>query len=115
MLIEGIKTDIEFLREHTLQPRWFKRAKVLILLVSILLVYFIFGFYKTVVWISIFLVFGVIVHLTYRINTHAYTRSWMDFEVGEVDGKRTYGRLGLFYYSFVVLIFLIATAVILLF
>ena len=114
MIGKEIKKDIEFLKKHTLQPKWWKITKVFVLLGSLVLIYFIFGIIKTIIWISIILMLGTIVHFTYRIKTHTYTKSWMDFKVKEVEGKRTYGRIGFFYYSLIVFIFLIATVVILL-
>jgi hypothetical protein len=114
MLIEDIKIDIQFLKGHTLQPTWWKIVKVFVLVGGFVIVYSIFGVSKTIIWISLILVFGGIVHLTYRIKTHTYTKSWMDFKVNEVEGKRTYGRIGLFYYSLVAFMFLTATVVILL-
>jgi hypothetical protein len=112
MIIEEIKKDINFLREHTLQPKWWKIVKVFILVGGFLLVYFIFGVSKAIIWISFVLVFSGIVHITYRIKTQVYKKSWLDFKVTAVDGKRTYKRIGLVYYSLVVLIFFTATVVI---
>ena len=114
MIGKEIKKDIEFLKKHTLQPKWWKITKVFVLLGSLVLIYFIFGIIKTIIWISIIIVLATIVHFTYRIKTHTYTKSWMDFKVKEVEGRRTFERIGLFYYSLVVFIFLIATVVILL-
>jgi hypothetical protein len=109
MVIEGAKTDINFLRDHTLQPKWWKILKVFVLLGIISAVYLIFGYVKTIIWFSIFVGLSLIMHLTYRIKTQTYTRTWMDFKVEEVDGKLVYGRIGSMYYTLVVLIFLIAT------
>ncbi|GAH33647.1 unnamed protein product, partial [marine sediment metagenome] len=53
-------------------------------------------------------------HFIYRIKTHIYTKSWMDFKVIEKEGKLTYGRIGFLYYTLVVIIFSIATMTILL-
>jgi hypothetical protein len=75
----------------------------------LLVLFFILGFMKTIIWFSVFLVLGVIVHFMYRIKTDRYTRSWMDFKVKEVEGKRVYERIGFLYYSLVLIIFLLST------
>jgi hypothetical protein len=76
--------------------------------------FYIFGILKTIIWFSIVLILGAIIHFIYRIKTHTYTKSWMDFKVIEKEGKLTYGRISFFYYTLVVIIFLIATITILL-
>jgi hypothetical protein len=114
MIKQEIKKDIAFLKKHTLQPTWWKIAKVFILLVSITIIWIIFGILKTIIWFSIIIILGLIVHFTYRIKTHTYKKSWMDFKVKETDGELTYERIGLLYYSLVVCLFLIATVTIIL-
>jgi cytochrome c biogenesis factor len=76
--------------------------------------FYIFGILKTIIWFSIVLILGAIIHFIYRIKTHTYTKSWMDFKVIEKEGKLTYGRISFLYYTLVVIIFLIATITILL-
>jgi hypothetical protein len=114
MIIKEIKNDINFLKKHTLQPAWWKITKIFVLLGSLIIIFFIFGILKTIIWFSIVLILGVIIHFVYRIKTHTYTKSWMDFKVIEKEGKLTYGRIGFFYYTLVVIMFLIATITILL-
>jgi hypothetical protein len=111
---QEIKKDIDFLRKHTLQPAWWKIAKIFILVGGILTIWKIFGILKTIIWFSIILVLGSIVHFMYRIKTKTYQKIWMDFNVKEIDGKLTYGRIGMLYYSLVILIFFIATITIIL-
>jgi hypothetical protein len=113
MVSKEINKDIEFLKKHTLQPTWWKKVKVFLLIASLIVIYSIFGFIKAIIWISLIMVCAAILHFTYRIKTDTYTKSWMDFKVKEIDGKQTYERIGLFYYSLVMLIFLTATVVIL--
>jgi hypothetical protein len=110
---DKLKEDIEFLKGHTLQPKWWKTAKIFLLPACILSIYFTLGIVKAVIWIAIVIVLAIIVHFTYRIKTRFYTHSWMDFKTKEIDGIRTYGRIGFLYYSLVVLIFAAATAAIL--
>jgi len=114
MITEEIKRDMNFIKKHTLQPAWWKITKIFLLLGSIIIIFYIFGLAKTMIWVSIFLILTLIVHFTYRIKTHTYTKSWMDFKVTEKEGKLTYGRIGFFYYTLVAIIFLIATISILL-
>jgi hypothetical protein len=114
MIIKEIKNDINFLKKHTLQPAWWKVTKIFVLLGSLIIIFYIFGILKTIIWFSIVLILGAIIHFIYRIKTHTYTKSWMDFKVIEKEGKLTYGRIGFFYYTLVVIIFLIATITILL-
>jgi hypothetical protein len=110
---DNLKEDIEFLKGHTLQPEWWKAAKIFLLLACLLSIYFTLGIVKAIIWIAIVIVSATMVHFTYRIKTRFYTRSWMDFKTKEIDGIRTYGRIGFLYYSLVLLIFAAATAAIL--
>jgi len=114
MIIKEIKKDINFIKKHTLQPAWWKITKIFVLLGSLMIIFYIFGIVKTIIWFSIVLILGIINHFMYRIKTHAYTKLWMDFKVMEKEGKLIYGRIGLLYYTIVIIIFLIATMIILL-
>ena len=113
MIIEEIKKDINFIKKHTLQPVWWKITKIFVPLGSLIIIFYIFGILKTIIWFSMVLVLGLMIHFIYRIKTHTYTKSWMDFKVIEKEGKLTYGRIGFLYYTLVVIIFLIATMIIL--
>jgi hypothetical protein len=114
MIKEAIKTDINFISRHTLQPKWWKIAKVFILAAVLVALYLILGAVKTAVWLAIVILLSLIVHFTYRIKTHTYTKSWIDFSVKEVEGKLVYERIGLLYYSLVAAILLIATITVIL-
>ena len=109
MIIKEIKKDFEFIKNHTLQPSWFKTAKILLLLGILLALLFILGLPKTIIWFSLFFILSLIVHVLYRIKTDRYTKSWMDFKVEKVEGKRVYERIGFLYYSLVAMIFLLST------
>lgn len=109
MIIKEIQKDTLFIKNHTLQPSWFKIAKVFVLLGIVLVLFLILGFMKTIIWFLIFLLLGLIVHLIYRIKSHNYSKSWMDFEVKEVAGKLIYGRIGFLYYSLVIIMILLST------
>jgi hypothetical protein len=97
-LLDEIKTDVAFIKSHTLQPQWYKVFKI-ILLVGFFLVYnILFGLLKTIVFFAIFFFFGVLIHMTYRIKTNTWTRSWLDFKVTEEDGVMKPTGIGLYYY-----------------
>lgn len=114
MIKKAIQTDIHFISKHTLQPKWWKIAKVFLLIAILVALSFIFGAVKTAIWLGIVILLSLIVHFTYRIKTQTYTKSWMDFRVKEIEGKLVYERIGLLYYSLVAVILLIATITILL-
>jgi len=51
MIIEEIKKDINFIKKHTLQP-------IFVLLGSLIIIFYIFGILKTMIWFSIILILG---------------------------------------------------------
>ena len=100
--IDEIKYDLNFIQSHTLQPGWYKIAKVFILLGLIGGYYFLFGLVKTFVFIFTFMLLSTIVHFVYRIRTKRWSQSWLDFIVVEENGEVKYKRIGKFYYSAVI-------------
>jgi len=58
MIIEEIKKDINFIKKHTLQPAWWKITKIFVLLGSLIIIFYIFGILKTMIWFSIILILG---------------------------------------------------------
>jgi hypothetical protein len=102
-LFQEIKLDLDFIKSHTLQPKWYKVLKVFILF-GFLTGYSLFqGMTKTAIFLALFLFLSLLVHMLYRINTHKWTRTWLDFVVAQdnVEGKTN--RIGKFYYSAVIL------------
>ena len=97
-LVDEIKYDLNFLKSHTLQPRWFKITKVFILLGFLGGYYFLFGLSKTLIFILSFIFLSTGLHFMYRAKTNKYKQSWLDFVVYEEDGKLKYKRIGKFYY-----------------
>ncbi len=97
-LIDEIKYDLNFLKSHTLQPKWFKVVKVFILLGILGGYFWIFGLVKTALFLGVFLFLMLIVHFTYRIKTRKYTRSWLDFTAPQDSDKTAPRRIGKFYY-----------------
>ena len=114
MIRKEINYDLNFIKNHTLQPRWWKIVKIFLLCGMIAAVYFIFGAVRTCIWLSTVIILSLIVHIIYRIKTNAFTKTWMDFKVKDFNGKLVYGRIGLLYYSLVAVIFISATLMIIL-
>jgi len=98
-VIDEIRYDMNYLKSHTLQPKWFKILKVAILGGFVLGYYFLFGGLATLTFCSAFVLLSLAVHLTYRIRTNRWTTSWLDFVVVEEDGALKTRRIGKFYYS----------------
>ncbi|HSF83719.1 MAG TPA: hypothetical protein VLA49_20980 [Anaerolineales bacterium] len=102
-LLDEIKTDVSFVKSHTLQPRWYKILKVFILLGFLAGYYLLFGITKTVVFFAVFIFLSFLVHLFYRFKTNKWQRSWLDFVVVEENNEIKAKSIGVFYYSAVVL------------
>ena len=100
-LLKEIKFDAEFIKEHTLQPQWYKILKVFLILGFLIGYYLLFGGIKTLIFCAVFFGLSLVIHLLYRAKTHQYTRSWLDFKVSEIDGQLAYQRIGLYYYLMV--------------
>lgn len=102
-LLDEIKHDLSFIRSHTLQPGWYKVLKVFILLGIMVGYVFLFGWLKTLLFFAVFFSWTLVVHLVYRGKTRRWTRSWLDFVVVEENGEIKAERIGVFYYSAIVL------------
>ncbi len=102
-LLEEIKLDVNFVRSHTLQPKWYKALKVVLLVGFVVGYGHWFGFARTAVFLASFLLLSLAVHLTYRAKTQRFRRSWLDFVVAEEDGKPVARSIGKCYYAAVVL------------
>jgi hypothetical protein len=82
---------------------WYKVLKVFILAGFLTGYYFFFGFVKTAVFLVVFMLLMLIVHLVYRIKTDKFRKSWLDFVVGETrDGVKA-KSIGGFYYSSIII------------
>ena len=98
-LLNEVKDDARFVKGHTLQPKWFKAVKIFILLGFLAGYTLLFDWHKTIIFLVCFLLLMLLVHLAYRINTHKFSQSWLDFVVVEEDGQLKYQRIGKYYYS----------------
>src|SRR3989304_3220963 len=100
-LLEGLKIDLKFIGSHSLQPRWYKLLKVL-LLVGFLVGYgLLFGLRRTIIFLATFLLLSSLVHFLYRAKTNTWRRSWLDFVVVEENGGGQGPARGVFF-SFLV-------------
>jgi len=102
-LLQAIGDDLRFVRSHSLQPIWFKALKVFILLGFLLAYWALFGLKRTAIFLAVFLLLSLGLHLLYRAGTHAWRRTWLDFVVAEQDGALRPQRIGIFYYSAIIL------------
>ena len=92
--LDEIKVDLVLIRSHTLQPKWYKALKV-VLLVGFLVGYgCLFGLARTAAFLVSFLLLSLVVHLTYRVKTQRWQRSWLDFVVAEEHGKLVAQSIG---------------------
>ena len=99
--MKEIKYDANFIKVHTLQPKWYKILKVFIVLGFIIGFLVLFGALKTAVFFGSFFFLSFLVHMLYRINTNRFTQSWLDFIVVEENDQLRYDRIGIYYYSFI--------------
>ena len=102
-LLEEIKLDVSFVKSHSLQPKWYKALKVVILVGFLVGYGYLFGLVRTAVFCASFLSLSFLVHLIYRAKTQRWQRSWLDFVVVEENGKPVAKSIGKFNYAGVVL------------
>ena len=110
-LLKEVGEDVRFVKGHQLQPRWYKFGKIFILLGGLGGYWALFGLRKTAIFLGVFLVLSLLLHLLYRHQTHKFTRSWLDFIVVEEDEKAIPRRIGAFYYAAVAVNALVAILV----
>jgi hypothetical protein len=102
-LLDEIKYDLNFLKSHTLQPKWFKIFKVFILIGFSVGYYFLFGLTATILFLVTFISLMLVVHFTYRIKTNKFTTNWLDFIVIGDSGEQKTKRIGKYYYPAIIL------------
>ena len=102
-LIKEINYDFNFIRSHTLQPKWFKVLKIFLLLGFLGGYVFLFGWGKMFVFLVSFMALSASLHFVYRAKTKRWKESWLDFIVYEEDGETKYKRIGMFYYLAIIL------------
>jgi len=102
-LLEEIKLDVNFVSSHTLQPKWYKALKVVILVGFLAGYGYLFGLARMAAFLVSFLLLSLVVHLIYRAKTQRFQRSWLDFVVAEEHGKLVAQSIGGCYYAAIVL------------
>ena len=102
-ILKEIQYDLNFLRSHTLQPGWFKILKVFLLAGFLVGYGLLFGIQKTALFLSIFLSLSLFIHFLYRVKTHKYTRSWLDFTIANTHNGGRPSRIGPYYYLAIVI------------
>lgn len=108
---DEVKTDIDFLKKHDLQPAWWKFGKIFVLAGIVTATVVIFNWKSALVWFGTVLVFMAGVHFMYRGKTKKYTVAWADFRVDPADTRR---KFGLLYYPLVAVGFTLGFVVMLL-
>ena len=98
-LLNEIKQDLNFIKSHTLQPKWYKVLKVFILLGFFLGHLYFFGILKTIIFFAFFIFLSTLLHLLYRVKTDKWKQSWLDFVVVEENNQIKAQSIGRFYYS----------------
>ena len=101
-LIDEIKYDFNFIKSHTLQPKWFKVLKVFLMLGFLGGYVLLYGWEKMGVFFISFVGLGAILHFVYRIKTKRWKQSWLDFVIFEEDSEMKYKRIGKFYYAAII-------------
>lgn len=101
-LLDEIKYDLNFLKSHTLQPKWFKIFKVFILIGFSVGYCFLFGLTAMALFLVTFISLMLVVHFTYRIKTNKFTTNWLDFVVVGDNGEQKTKRIGKYYYPVVI-------------
>jgi hypothetical protein len=112
--LSEIAYDVQFVKGHKLQPAWFKILKIFILPGAAAGFAWFFGWRRTLVFLAVFVLLSLIVHLTYRVKTGKFTRNWADFIVVADEEKGGKQSIGLLYYSWIlanaVIAFLVSRA-----
>ena len=63
-LIDGIRYDANFVKEHTLQPAWYKVFKIFLILGILVVYWLLFGFTRTILFFVVFEALSLGIHMT---------------------------------------------------
>ena len=110
-LLDEIKYDANFVKSHSLQPKWYKFLKVFIVVGFMAGYGYWFGWRRAVVFLVSFLCLSFLVHMIYRVETNRWKRSWLDFVVVEENGEIRAKSIGKFYYLAIVLNAMLSVAI----
>lgn len=108
---DEIAYDVKYIKNHKLQPKWFKIAKIFILLGVIAGYIYFFGWKKAIIFVLVFFLLSTVVHSMYRTKTGRFTKSWLDFQVKEENGEMVTERIGKYYYLAIILNVIISIAI----
>jgi hypothetical protein len=97
-LLREARLDLHLIRTHTLQPEWYKRLKVFLLLGFLLGYARAFGRRRMLVFLAVFFSLSAVVHLVYRRQTHTWQQSWLDFTPAALSRPSQPQRIGPYYY-----------------
>jgi len=81
----------------------YKILKVLIVIGFLVGNYCLFGLVKTMVFVAVFFLLSLLVHLVYRIKTEKCMQTWLDFVVVEENGAMRPTSIGKYYNTAVIL------------
>ena len=101
--LREIRFDLEYVKNHQLQPAWFKILKLFILAAVIAAYGYFQGWARTAVFITGFMLLSAAVHFAYRRKTERFTKSWLDFRVRQEGGRLVTGRIGGYYYLAIII------------
>ncbi len=103
--------DANYIKNHKLQPKWWKYGKLVFLIALITTYGYIYSWQKAIVLVVTLVALAAILHMMYRINTKRFTRSWLDFRVREENGVLITEQIGRYYYTAVAIIIVISILV----
>ena len=108
---DEIRYDFNFIKSHTLQPKWYKIAKIFILVGFLAGYALMFGLVEMLIFLGVFIIFAAGLHILYRVKTKKFTQTWMDFVVIHEGGETRMKRIGIFYYASILLFAVLAVTV----
>ena len=110
-LLDELRYDARFIQSHKLQPAWYKILKFIILLGAFIAYWWLWGLIRAIIFMLTFFILSLCVHLVYRVGTHKFRESWLDFKIVEVEGNLQAKSIGFLYYVVILINALIAVLV----
>jgi hypothetical protein len=71
-----VKTEFKVITDLKTQVLWFKIVKMVLMLSTFAIFMILFDILVAVLWFILLLIFGNIIHFTYRWKTNGWTKSW---------------------------------------
>lgn len=110
-VLKEVAFDANYIKNHNLQPKWWKYGKIVFILAGLAAYGYIFGGQKTTVLVVVLLGLATGLHMLYRINTKKFTQSWLDFRVRKENGRLITEPIGKCYYMAVIIIIAISIVI----